>query len=99
MLLRFPGSIRWRQALPPLFVLVLLGMAGATAFWPSARIGLVAVAVVYLLALLTAGIDMGRHGRDARLIPGGMLALATMHFSWGAGFLASLVSGWRKRHG
>jgi len=99
MLLRYPGSIRWRQAFPPLFVVVLLGMAGAAVFWPWARIGLIAVAVVYLLALLAAGIDMGRHGRDARLIPGGMLALATMHFSWGAGFLASLVSGWCKRHG
>jgi glycosyltransferase involved in cell wall biosynthesis len=99
MLLRYPDSIRWRQALPPLFVLVLLGMAGAAAFWPLARSGLIAVAVVYLLALLAAGIDMGRRGRDARLIPGGMLALATMHFSWGAGFLASLVSGWFKRHG
>ncbi|MFH1185276.1 MAG: glycosyltransferase family 2 protein [Chloroflexota bacterium] len=99
MLQRYPGSVRWRQVLPPLFVLALIGMTAAAPFWPPAAAGLLAAVGSYLLALLAAGLHMGWRGRDAVLVPGGMLALASMHISWGAGFLASFVSGWFKRHG
>jgi succinoglycan biosynthesis protein ExoA len=99
MLRSHPGSIRWRQALPPLFVLMLLVTALTSMVWPPAFMGLTAVSTVYLLSLLLAGIDMARRGRDARLILSGMLALAVMHLSWGAGFLTSMVRGWFGSHG
>jgi hypothetical protein len=35
---------------------------------------------------------MGIRRRDAALVPGGILALATMHVTWGAGFIWSLAT-------
>jgi len=99
MLLRYPGSIRWRQALPPLMVLGLLLMAAAAPFWRPAAAGFLAATVIYLVTLLAAGVHLGWRGRDARLLPSAMLALATMHFAWGTGFLSSMLGRWIKRDG
>ena len=96
MLSRHPGSIRWRQALPPLFVLAVLFAAATGMFWMPAAALLLAMVGIYLLALVAAGLDMAARGRDALLAPAGMLALLVMHISWGAGFWVSFLGG---RHG
>jgi succinoglycan biosynthesis protein ExoA len=92
MLRRYPETLRWRQALPPSFVagLIVLGLT-APFFW-FARWALLFVIGLYALVLLLAGIQLAGKRKDIALVVGVPLAIATMHFSWGAGFLWSLVS-------
>jgi succinoglycan biosynthesis protein ExoA len=51
---------------------------------PAARAGL----GLYGAAVFVEGVRAAREPRDALALP---LVFATMHFSWGAGFLAGLV--------
>ncbi len=92
MLRRYPETIRWRQALPPLFLASLMFL-GVLCFWFSiARFVLFLEFIFYLLTLLAAGIHAALRQRRPLLVPGLMLAIATMHISWGGGFLWSLLS-------
>ncbi|MEJ2758184.1 MAG: glycosyltransferase family 2 protein [Anaerolineales bacterium] len=58
MLRRFPGSLRWRQALPPLFVLGLLGLTVAWFWLPLAGWLLLTMLIIYSLALMLGGLDV-----------------------------------------
>jgi len=92
MLRRFPGSIRWRQALPPAFVLSLL-ISIILSFWfPFAGWIFVIELASYVLILTLVGVSSGKKHRDVSLILGVPLAIAAMHLSWGSAFLASIVS-------
>jgi succinoglycan biosynthesis protein ExoA len=77
-----PGSLGVRQLAAPAAVMVLAGAAGASALARDAR-PLAAVGGGYLAVLLGGGV------RAAGVRGGGpaALALATMHLSWGVGFL------------
>jgi glycosyltransferase involved in cell wall biosynthesis len=99
MLERNPGSLRWRQALPPLFVFGLLSLVVAAAFWMPAALALTLSLGAYAAAVLAAGIQLAHKGGDAAFTVSAAVAFATMHFSWGAGFLWSLVTGWFKPNG
>ena len=98
MLQQHPGSLRWRQALPPLFVASLVGLVILSIFLPPAGLVLLAEIALYLLALLGAGIYAAMRQSRLSLLPGLALAIATMHLSWGSGFLWSLFSA-PQRHG
>jgi glycosyltransferase involved in cell wall biosynthesis len=91
MLRRYPGSLRWRQALPPLFVacLVILGLLSIAL--PLARLLLGVQILLYALVLLAAGFRAALSRRDFALIAGFPLAVAVMHLSWGAAFLWSFL--------
>jgi hypothetical protein len=99
MLRRHPGTIRWRQALPPAFIasLVILGLGSL--FLPLAGILLLVELVLYLLALAAAGLQAASRQRQPLLMPGLMLAIAAMHLSWGSGFLWGLLAGSPRPHG
>jgi succinoglycan biosynthesis protein ExoA len=91
MLRRYPETLRWRQALPPLFVAgVILLLLVAPFFW-LARWALLAVLALYTLILLLVGIQLAVKNKDLAMALGVPLAIATMHFAWGSGFLWSLV--------
>ena len=92
MLRRYPQSIRWRQAAPPLFVFLLLLLGLLAIFFPAARILLSLQLGFYAALLLAAGVYSAWRRRTADLALGVALAIAVMHLSWGAGFLWSLVS-------
>jgi succinoglycan biosynthesis protein ExoA len=92
MLSRFPATLRWRQALPPLFVLSLIILIIFSIFENAPRIVLSAEIIIYLLTLMAAGAKLAIRLRKSLFIPGLMLAIMTMHLSWGSGFLWSLVS-------
>jgi succinoglycan biosynthesis protein ExoA len=96
MLQRYPATLRWRQALPPLFVLGLLGMLLLALVWQSARWVLAAGLILYLLVLLLGSIRVAARLRDVRMLVGVPLAIAAMHISWGSGFLWSALQN-RKR--
>lgn len=90
MLRRFPGTFRWRQ-LPPVFVISfpLLIILGIWFWW--ARWLLILEILVYSIALLLVGFQQAVKRRDITLILGVPLAVATMHFSWGTGFIWSMI--------
>jgi len=91
MLRRYPSTIRMRQALPPLFVLALSLLILLAPFFEMAGWFLAAVSGVYVFILLMAGLQLGiKHNRCPFLL-GVPLAIATMHFTWGAGFLWGIL--------
>jgi hypothetical protein len=91
MLQRYPDTLRWRQALPPVFVLSLLVLVIISIFVPLARAALALEVGMYALIMLAAGLRLALQRKDGGLAGGLLLAIATMHLSWGAGFLSSVV--------
>lgn len=91
MLRRYPETIRWRQFLPPVFVLSLLALALAALWLPAARWLLAVELLIYLLVLLLAGLVEARRRRNGALIIGLPLAIASMHLAWGSALLWSLL--------
>jgi GT2 family glycosyltransferase len=87
MLRRYPGTIRWRQALPPLFVLSLVLLTLLAPFWKFFRWILLAVCGIYVLILLIAGTQLAIKKNKLAMLIGVPLAIACMHFAWGSGFL------------
>ncbi len=92
MLRRYPGTLRWRQALPPLFVAGLAALILAAPFFWLARAALGLAAALYLLVLIAGSLPPALRSRDLRLALGIPLAIMTMHFSWGSGFLYSIFA-------
>ena len=92
MLRRYPQTLRWRQALPPLFVVSLFLLPLLSIFWPILWALFVIELVIYILLLLLAGIQGSRKQRDSGLIIGGPLAIMVMHLAWGSAFLWSLIA-------
>jgi succinoglycan biosynthesis protein ExoA len=90
MLKRYPKTLRWRQALPPLFVLGILVLLLAGLFLRPAWTLLGIVLGLYLLILLAAGLFTTLKKKDILFTMGIPLAIITMHFSWGSGFLFGL---------
>jgi succinoglycan biosynthesis protein ExoA len=91
MLRRYPGTVRWRQAVPPLFVTSLVGLLFLSIWFPAARLVLGVEVLLYLAALLAASLQIAFRQKDVRLLAGVPLAVMTMHFCWASGFLWSLV--------
>lgn len=92
MLRRYPDTLRWRQALPPLFVLSLLGLGLLAGFVPFFRWVLVTEVLIYMFVLLLAGAHAARKDRKLFLLPGLPLAISIMHIAWGSGFLWSMLT-------
>lgn len=93
MLRRYPKTLRWRQALPPLFVLSLIGLAGLGLVWQGFWWLLAAETGLYLLVLGAAGLRSAAKRREAFLLAGLPLAISVMHITWGSGFLWSMIKG------
>jgi succinoglycan biosynthesis protein ExoA len=93
MLRRYPETLRWRQGLPPLFVLSLLGGVALAIFLPIFRILLATELLLYILILAAAGIHSAIQQKKSNLAIGLPLAIATMHITWGWGFLWSMIKG------
>lgn len=93
MLRRYPKTLRWRQALPPLFVLSLLTLAALGPLWRGFWLLLAAEMGTYLLVLAAAGLRSALKRREAFLFAGLPVAIAVMHLAWGSGFLWSIIKG------
>ena len=84
MLRRYPHTIRWRQAIPPMFVLSLLawsflGLATPLGWWILAT-----EISVYMIMLIAVGAQMAVKKGDPALVISIPMAIATMHLTWGA---------------
>lgn len=99
MLRRYPGTLRWRQALPPLFVLGLIGLAVLSVFTRLAGLLLAGVLLLYISIMILAGLRAAVRQQIAYLVLGLPLAIAAMHLSWGGGFLWSVLTSSFQRHG
>lgn len=91
MIRRYPGTIRWRQAIPPIFVLSLLVLLALTPWLSPARWALALEIGLYGLILLAVGAREALRKKDPALILGLPLSIAVMHLTWGSAFLWSLI--------
>lgn len=91
MLLKHPDTLRYRQALPPLFVVSLLFLLILSIFFNFMRYFLISEILVYLLVLVIASVPIAIKHNKPGFIFGIPLAIITMHFSWGSGFLSSIL--------
>lgn len=83
MLRRYPETLRWRQALPPVFVLSILGLLLLGIFNPFIFLLLAVELFLYFFVLTLAAVKEKKFGMP--------LAISMMHISWGSGLLWSLV--------
>jgi glycosyltransferase involved in cell wall biosynthesis len=92
MLRRYPKTLRWRQLLPPLFVLTLFVLGVLSLGWFIARWLLIIIVLLYTMILLVVGIQMSISRKNVSLILGVPFAIATIHFTWGAALLWGLIA-------
>jgi succinoglycan biosynthesis protein ExoA len=93
MLRRYPSTLRWRQALPPLFVLAVFGLLLLLFFASPFGWLLAFLLSFYFGFLLAAGVHRAAQLRKRFLVIGLPISIAVMHFSWGLGFLWSILFG------
>jgi succinoglycan biosynthesis protein ExoA len=92
MLRRYPQSLRWRQLVAPTFVGACLVLAIGAVWLVPARLGLLALMLLYGGAASLAARRTIRANEPFGLV---VAAFATMHYSWGAGFWWGWLRGWR----
>lgn len=90
MLRRYPGTLRWRQALPPVFVVSLLIGCVFVLLQPALGWLLGFELLAYFGILGLAGLRIALKRKDYFLIIGVPLAIAVMHVSWGSGLIWSI---------
>ncbi|MFZ5882897.1 MAG: glycosyltransferase family 2 protein [Chloroflexota bacterium] len=99
MLRRYPDTLRWRQALPPLFVSSLMALAVFSIFIPFLRAALAAELLAYFTVMIIAGVHAAVRRKSLYLLLGLPLVIPVMHLSWGSGFLWSILRSGMKRNG
>ncbi len=92
MLKKHPTTVRWRQFIPPLFVLALLGLGIFSIGFSLARWLLAIIVILYTISVLSIGLMMSVKHHSLPLALGVPLATATIHISWGSAFLWSLLT-------
>ncbi len=91
MLRRYPETLRWRQALPPLFVLSLFLLPLLSVWLPAVRLLWLIQVGTYLLALAFIALLTAWRQRSFPVGLSAALAIGIMHLSWGGAFLWSMV--------
>lgn len=99
MLSRYTNTLRWRQALPPLFVFSVIILALLSIAFPLAGLVLGGELFVYLLILFLVGLQVGIRDQKSYLLMGLPLAISVMHISWGSGFLWSILKSSNNKNG
>ena len=92
MLKRYPETLRWRQALPPAFVLGLVVLALVGVIWPIAWPVFAIIVGLYLAVQLVPAIQISLKAGDIRLSIGVVIATLIMHYSWGTALIVGLFS-------
>jgi glycosyltransferase involved in cell wall biosynthesis len=92
MLRKYPQTLRWRQALPPIFVFSAVVLTILALPLPFARFLLGVQLGAYMLITTFVGLLESIRREDMGLVIAFPLSIWTMHFSWGSGFLWSLIN-------
>ncbi|MCI0552024.1 MAG: glycosyltransferase family 2 protein [Anaerolineae bacterium] len=92
---KHPHQIRWRQFVPTAFIMTLLGATVLANFTPLGLAMLALVSGAYCMANIVASIRAAHKSGWCHfsLLP---CAFATLHFSYGLGFLAGLIKFWNR---
>jgi len=90
MLERFPKSIRYRQIIPPLFVLSLILLIAGALIWDPVRWILLLEVVSYWILLVIAGIKSAIDDNEILHLISVPITIISVHLSWGSAFLFSL---------
>jgi succinoglycan biosynthesis protein ExoA len=98
MLRRYPDTLRWRQAIPPVFVASVIFLL-AFSFWIPTRFLLGLELLAYVGILFAAGAILAVKRNQIGLFFGFPIAVATIHFSWGGGLLWSMITTMSKSNG
>jgi succinoglycan biosynthesis protein ExoA len=91
MLRRYPETLRWRQIIPPAFVLALLSLGVLSLLWGLARWFLVFIVILYTIIIISIGIQMSIKKKVFSYAIGVPLATATIHLTWGTALLWGLL--------
>ncbi len=91
MIRKYPKTLRWRQFIPPLFVLTLIGLGILSLWFTLARWLLAIIVILYTIIMFIQGLMMSQRQKSVSLAVGVPLAIATIHVSWGSAFLWSLL--------
>jgi glycosyltransferase involved in cell wall biosynthesis len=91
MLRKYPDSLRYRQAIPPLFVAGILLLAALSIFFGLARWLLGIGLGLYILVLFAGAFPQAVKQKAVGLLVGIPMAIMCMHFAWGSGFLWSML--------
>ena len=90
MLKRYPKTVRWRQAIPPLFTFGIILFTILSFFSGIARIILATGLGLYISILFFFSLREAAKRKD-RCYMKMIFAIMAMHFSWGSGFLYSCI--------
>ena len=99
MLRRYPQTIRWRQALPPLFVLSLIAFSAMSFFSSFTAWIAVGELILYGCILFFLGMQIGYRRKHAYFAVGLPLAISVMHITWGSGLLWSILTSSMSKNG
>jgi succinoglycan biosynthesis protein ExoA len=93
MLRRYPDTLRWRQAVPPVFAATLV-VLGLVAVWaPLARVALGVELSLYVTLLILAAGRQAVKRSDPFLLLGMPAAISIMHLAWGTALIYSIFTG------
>ncbi len=87
------GSLRWRQAVPAVFVLALAATGVLTVAQPPAWPLFAAVAGPYAVAVVAAAAHVCARSRSWRQLPLVATAFLLVHVPWGTGVWGGVVAG------
>jgi glycosyltransferase involved in cell wall biosynthesis len=90
MLQKHPRSLRWRQAIPPLFIAVMVGTLLLALFWTPGRWLFGIVMLSYLLPNLVAS-TISACCKNWGYLPVMPPVFGTIHVAWGLGFWYGLL--------
>lgn len=91
MLKRYPKTIVWRQALPPVFVASLVVTSLLALIKPLFAWIFYAEVFLYLLPQFFVSLFVAIQKKDLGYVIGVPIAISIMHISWGAGFIFGLT--------
>ncbi len=91
MLRMFPDTLRWRQALPPLFVAGLIFLLLFSPFFVFFRYVFLIVVCLYLIILCAASLPVVFRQKELSALIGVPVSIVIMHLSWGMGFLWGVI--------
>ncbi len=89
MLQKYPETIRWRQAIPPLFVISITMGSIIAVFVRIFRFFVLLELMIYFGLMILSSVKFAKKEKNPALLVGVPLAILTMHFGWGLGFLKS----------
>jgi succinoglycan biosynthesis protein ExoA len=91
MLRKYPKTLRWRQVIPPLFVLALISLGLLSLIWYFASLLLVIIVLLYTTVIIILGFKMSINHKDFSMTIGVPFAIVTIHLSYGSALLWGLV--------